>query len=152
MYHSKPFGESTLYTVISPFKTTIVNGFKWCINLYEKGTKSRVKWYFYHQLKVGYRNGYSKATKLYNFNVKLTKCKTDDFIKARKTKTKSPVSGHRTSSQSVQRGTFFFPNREICATNIRWDQIFHNTKYGGQERPHKSGKRSYPYSVWEKVV
>ena len=40
-YHSKPFGESTLYTVISPFKTTIANGFKWCINLYEKGTKSR---------------------------------------------------------------------------------------------------------------
>ena len=40
-YHSKPFGESTLYIVISPFKTTIVNGFKWCINLYEKGTKSR---------------------------------------------------------------------------------------------------------------
>ena len=38
-------GESTLYTVISPFKTTIANGFKWCINLYEKGTKSRrVKW------------------------------------------------------------------------------------------------------------
>ena len=35
------FGESTLYTVISPFKTTIANGFKWCINLYEKGTKSR---------------------------------------------------------------------------------------------------------------
>ena len=28
-------------TVISPFKTTIANGFKWCINLYEKGTKSR---------------------------------------------------------------------------------------------------------------
>ena len=22
------------YTVISPFKTTIANGFKWCINLY----------------------------------------------------------------------------------------------------------------------
>ena len=35
------FGESTLYTVISLFKTTIANGFKWCINLYEKGTKSR---------------------------------------------------------------------------------------------------------------
>ena len=31
----------THYTVISPFKTTIANGFKWCINLYEKGTKSR---------------------------------------------------------------------------------------------------------------
>ena len=30
-----------MYTVISPFKTTIANGFKWCINLYEKGTKSR---------------------------------------------------------------------------------------------------------------
>ena len=28
-------------TLISPFKTTIANGFKWCINLYEKGTKSR---------------------------------------------------------------------------------------------------------------
>ena len=39
--HSKPFEESTLWTVISPFKTTIANGFKWCINLYENGTKSR---------------------------------------------------------------------------------------------------------------
>ena len=28
-------------TVTSPYKTTIANGFKWCINLYEKGTKSR---------------------------------------------------------------------------------------------------------------
>ena len=28
-------------TVISPFKTTIANGFKWCINLHEKGSKSR---------------------------------------------------------------------------------------------------------------
>ena len=40
-YHSKPFGESTLYTVVSPFKTIIANSFKWCIKLYEKGTKSR---------------------------------------------------------------------------------------------------------------
>ena len=42
------------YTVISPFKTIIANGFKWCINLYEKGTKSRrVNMnYFYIQVHV----------------------------------------------------------------------------------------------------
>ena len=34
-------GNQCCNTVISPFKTTIANGFKWCINLYEKGTKSR---------------------------------------------------------------------------------------------------------------
>ena len=35
-------------TVISPFKTTIASGFKWCINLYEKDTKSR-------RVKLGHR-------------------------------------------------------------------------------------------------
>ena len=34
-------GNQHCNTVISPFKITIVNGFKWCINLYEKGTNSR---------------------------------------------------------------------------------------------------------------
>ena len=33
------YGQSILYTVISSFKTTIANGFKWCINLYEKVPK-----------------------------------------------------------------------------------------------------------------
>ena len=28
---------------------------------------------------------------------------------------------------------------------LRGDQISHYTKYYGKERPHKSGKRSYPY-------
>ena len=35
------WGINTGYTVISPFQTTIANGFKWYIDLYETGSKSR---------------------------------------------------------------------------------------------------------------
>ena len=40
---------------------------------------------------------------------------------------------------------FLWPTGEND-TCIRGDQISHYTKYGGLERPHKSGKRSYSYA------
>ena len=61
MYHSKTL--QTLYTVISPFKTTIANGFKWCINLYEKGTKSRrVKAFIFYRPGISFKMPLFKST------------------------------------------------------------------------------------------
>ena len=40
-HHSKPFGEPTMCTAIIPFKTIYLNGFKWCINLFQKGPDCR---------------------------------------------------------------------------------------------------------------
>ena len=40
-HHSKPFREPIVCTVIIPFKTIHLNGFIWCINLFQKGTDCR---------------------------------------------------------------------------------------------------------------
>ena len=71
----------------------------------------------------------------------------DSRIKNSTRLNKSTVSGHR-SGFKVGAVTCFFcfvTNREIRDTCIRRDQISHYTKYNGWGRPHKSGKRSYPY-------
>ena len=71
----------------------------------------------------------------------------DSRIKKSTRLNKSTVSGHR-SGFKVGAVTCFFcfvTNREIRDTCIRRGQISHYTKYNGWGRPHKSGKRSYPY-------